>query len=292
MSTKADLEQRKSRGSLLNGRSASSQATSTGPVKSNLKFGFPLSVGGSRRPARRDRCHRFIQRVFVDKRVKRATINSSPRESDMDSDRRDFLKSSAIMSAAMAGVSTVLGVSAAEAQTAPPPSADAQAIQKLYDGMEKAFITGDVNGITSLASSNFRSIGPDGSINDLEKWKSDMAADLSATKYTEAIFTIEKATVNNNNAIVYLSKKYLGTVKLGKFDTTVSVRDVLTKQDAAWKIAETEIVKRTVSRVGPAMQTLQTLGTLPGAASATAFSTIRLNIAPQARPMVQGCGDE
>ena len=202
----------------------------------------------------------------------------------MKSGRRDFLKSSAAIGAAMTGGASVFGVSAAEAQPAPAPSADAQAISRLYEEMEKAFIAGNLDGITSLAAaSNFRSIGPDGSINDFQKWKSDMATDLSMTKYVDAVFTIEKATIHDNNAVVYLSKRYLGTVSAGKFDTTVSVRDILTKQGGTWNISETEIVKRTVNHIGPAIQ----------AFGGTSFATqFRPKVEQRAGSLVQGCGDE
>ena len=124
----------------------------------------------------------------------------------------------------------------------------ASEIQAFYDSMETYFISGEADRFSSLPTSAFVSIGPDGSRNNASAWVNALKTDLRDTKYSDAIFNVDKVTITDNTAVAYISKQYIGTNNQSvKFKSTVLVRDVLVKEAGNWKLSETEIIKRDVS---------------------------------------------
>ena len=144
--------------------------------------------------------------------------------------------------------------------------------QQLYNEQASAIISKDLNRLKTFHLDDFKTIGTDGRQHPESDWERDISLDNEANNYAHSVYSLDKLNIEGDEAVVYATRGCAGTNNMNNsFNTEVRIVDRWKNVDGTWKMMQSETVSRKLKLNG--------------------IDVTIDEIRPEARHMLQGCGD-
>lgn len=121
-----------------------------------------------------------------------------------------------------------------------------QDFKELYNVQAKAIVSKNIEILKKLHSPKFISVGTDGNKYPESEWEESILMENEANNYLQTVYTINKVSIYDDVAVVYVKRRCAGKNNKEKsFNTEIELRDTWKiSQDGSWLMQESETITR------------------------------------------------